>query len=131
MPTVFSQMTVIRISIIIIQCSGHKVRIEDEKILPLIKEKTDRKTQAQEMILESSIEDIAAYLTYQALGNKLHEIFGLSRLAEIAARFLHLEESEHKLEKIKKEVQLQYFRQRHELMDRNMRELFAARLAFR
>lgn len=83
------------------------------------------------LILESSIGDIAGYLVYLMLGQKFYEIFGLSRLAELAARFVHLEESGHKLEDLQKQLRLQYFRTRHELIDRNMRELFAARLAFK
>lgn len=84
-----------------------------------------------ELILESSVEDIVEYLFYLLLGYKLNEIFGLSRLAELSARFVHLEESKTKVEQLNKQLRLQYFRQRHELIDRSMRELFAARLAFK
>lgn len=83
------------------------------------------------IIMESSIEDIAGYLVYLLLGHKLYEIFGLSRLAELAARFVHLEDSKTKIERLNKQLKFQYFRLRHEIIDRNMRELFAARLAFR
>ncbi len=84
-----------------------------------------------EVIEESSLGDVAGYLIYILLGQKFYEIFGLSRLAEVAARFIHLEESGYKLDEIEGQLRLQYFRQRHELIDRNMRELFAARLSFR
>ena len=106
-------------------------RIKELDILPLIRASGTKSTLQSEVIMESSVEDVAAYLAYLLLGYRFYEIFGLSRLAEMAARFVHLEESGHKLEKIEKEVKLQYFRQRHELIDRNMRELFAARLAFK
>lgn len=84
-----------------------------------------------EIILESSLSDILEYWAYLYLGQKFFQIFGLGRLAELSARFVHLESSKTKIEQLNKELKLQYFRQRHELIDRNMRELFAARLAFK
>jgi ATP synthase F1 gamma subunit len=83
-----------------------------------------------EMILESRIEDIIEYLVYIWMGQKLYEIFGLSRLAEFSARFVHLEQSNQRLKEQDKKISLEYFRVRHELIDRNMRELFAARLLY-
>lgn len=83
------------------------------------------------IIVESSIEDIMEYLLYLSLGHKFYEIFGLARLAELSARFVHLEDSKTRIEQLNKQLKLQYFRQRHEFIDRNIRELFAARLAFR
>jgi ATP synthase F1 gamma subunit len=83
-----------------------------------------------EVILESSLSDILEYLVYLWIGQKLYEIFGLSRMAEFAARFVHLEESSQKLKELDTKTRLEYFRVRHELVDRNMRELFAARLLY-
>jgi len=80
-----------------------------------------------DFILESEIEDIFDYLVYVWLGRKIYEIFGFSRLAEFSARFVHLEASLQKLKEMNKKIQLQYFRIRHEIIDRNMRELFSAR----
>lgn len=82
------------------------------------------------IILESRPEDIIEYLVYIWMGQKFYEIFGLSRLSEFAARFVHLEESSQKLKDVEKNLRLQYFRVRHELIDRNMRELFSARLLY-
>lgn len=82
---------------------------------------------AFEIIMESRPEDIVEYLVYLWITQRFYEIFGLSCLAEFAARFLHLEESSQKLKKREEELKLQYFRVRHELIDRSMRELFAAR----
>lgn len=83
-----------------------------------------------EVLLESKLEDVIEYLIHTWMGQKLYEIFGLSRLAEFAARFVHLEESHQKLKDIDAKTRLEYFRVRHELIDRNMRELFAARLLY-
>jgi ATP synthase F1 gamma subunit len=107
-------------------------RIHIEQLLPFAGVKREKPLVIEEeVIMESSVYDTAAYLIYLLLGAKFYEIFGLSRLAEMAARFVHLEDSEQKLEKMERELRLQYSRQRHELIDRSMRELFAARLAFK
>ncbi len=107
-------------------------RIQNIQVLPLTQPAGAQSSVYRgEVIMESSAADIVGYLIYLFLGQKFYEIFGLSRLAEMAARFVHLEDSGHKLEDMEKQIQLQYFRQRHELIDRNMRELFASRLAFK
>jgi len=82
------------------------------------------------IIFESRPADIVEYVVNMWMGQKLYEAFGLSRLAEFAARYVHLEESTQKLKELDKKTQLQYFRARHEFIDRNMRELFSARLIF-
>ena len=76
------------------------------------------------------MDDVIEYLVYLWIGQKFYDIFGLSRLAEFAARYVHLEESLHKLKEMDGKLKLQYFRIRHELIDRNMRELFSARLLY-
>jgi ATP synthase F1 gamma subunit len=83
-----------------------------------------------DVIFESRVEDMAEYLAYIWVGEKLNEIFGLSRLAEFAARFIHLEGSAQRIKDMDKKLRLQYFRVRHELIDRNMRELFSARILY-
>jgi ATP synthase F1 gamma subunit len=111
-------------------------RVQAITVLPLTKADRIAKTQKSPAdsagpIIESDIDDILAYIARIYLGNKFSEIFGLSRLSEMSARFTHLENSKAKIEQMNKQMRLQYFRQRHELADRNLRELFAARLAFK
>jgi ATP synthase F1 gamma subunit len=89
------------------------------------------KASVRDAVLESKLEDILEYWIYLYMGQKFFQIFGLARLAELSARFAHLESSKTKIEQLNKELKLQYFRQRHELIDKNMRELFAARLVFK
>ncbi|MCM8800528.1 MAG: F0F1 ATP synthase subunit gamma [Candidatus Omnitrophica bacterium] len=107
-------------------------RVETLQLLPFVltEFKTKEAFSYKELILESSLEDVLEYLIYLLLGNKLYEIFTLSRLAELSARFMHLEESKTKIEQLNRQLRLQYHRQRHELIDRTMRELFGARLVF-
>ncbi len=83
-----------------------------------------------EVILESQLGDIIEYLIYIWMGQKFYEIFGLSRLAEFSARFVHLEDSLQRLKETDAKIRLEHFRVRHELIDRNMRELFSARLLY-
>lgn len=83
------------------------------------------------VITEAEMGDLLEYWIYLYLGQKFFQIFGLSRLAELSARFVHLESSKTKIDQLNKDLRLQYFRQRHEMIDKNIRELFAARLAFR
>jgi ATP synthase F1 gamma subunit len=82
------------------------------------------------IIHESKPDDSIEYLVHLWMGQKLFEIFGLSRLAEYAARYVHLEDSLQKLKTMDAKQKLEYFRVRHELIDRNMRELFSARLLY-
>ena len=80
-----------------------------------------------EVILESRPADVIEYCVYLWIEQKLSEIFVFSKLAEYAARFSHLERSAQRLKEMDQKLKMQYFRVRHEIIDRNMRELFAAR----
>ena len=80
-----------------------------------------------DILLETLPSDLIEYLTIVGLGQKFFDILQLSRLAELAARTIHLEESSQKVKEIDKKLQLQYFRARHEIIDQQMRELFTAR----
>ena len=90
--------------------------------------KDSKSSLMSEIIMESNFDDIVEYLVSLMLGQRIYEVFGLSRLSEFAARFVHLEESSQKLEKMDEKMQLEYFRARHEKVDCTMRELFAGRL---
>lgn len=107
-------------------------RIETFSFLPFRLEadssaQQERPPLLRDVILESRPEDIVEYCVYLWMGQKLTEIFISSRLAEFAARFAHLERSGQRLKEMDQTLKLQYFRIRHELIDRNMRELFATR----
>lgn len=81
----------------------------------------------KDILLESSEADIIEYVTYLWVGQKLFEIFQFSRLAEYAARVVHLEESSQRVKEIEQKLKLKYFRIHHEIIDQQMRELFTAR----
>jgi ATP synthase F1 gamma subunit len=100
------------------------------QLLPFLRSEIETSRAHEDIVMESSVDDIAWYLVYFVLGHRLNEVFGLSRLSELSARFVHLENCKTKIEQLNKQLKLQYFRQRHELIDRTMRELFAARVVF-
>ena len=81
-----------------------------------------------DIIMESASEDIVEYLVYLWLGQKLFEVFGLGRLAEVAARFMHAEDSSQKIKEMNSKLRMEFFRARHEIVDQQMRELTAARV---
>ena len=95
-------------------------RINKDSAVPLIN--------LDEFIQESSLVDCVEYLVFFWLGQRFYDLLGQARLAELAARFIHLEESSQRLEDLDKQLKLKYFRLKHELTDRSMRELFASRL---
>jgi ATP synthase F1 gamma subunit len=108
-------------------------RVETVSVLPYTPTSFEKLKSSQipaDIITESAMGDIVQYLVYLWLGQKFYEVFGLSRLAEFAARYVHLQDCAQKLKEMDKKLRLQYFRVRHELIDRNMRELFSARLLY-
>jgi len=106
-------------------------RVELVRVLPctewLRSGETPRGVPGGPVLLESHPGSVLEYLVWLWLGERLYEVFGMSRLAELAARSVHLEGSSQELQRRKQKLWLRYFRERHEVIDRSMRELFAAR----
>lgn len=82
------------------------------------------------LLLESPTSRLIEYLVWAWLEQKLVDVFGSSRLAELAARSVHLEGSCQELQRRKKKLMQRYFRERREIIDRGMRELFAAKSVY-
>ena len=106
-------------------------RIELIRVLPWMEwfrqGRVSRGVQGRPVLLESPPRNVLESLVWLWLGGTLVEVFSLSRLAELAARSMHLEGSAQELQRRGQKLWLRYFRERHEVIDRNMRELFAAR----
>jgi len=83
--------------------------------------------EARKVVVESSFQDMVGYLSSVWVASKLYEVFEDSKLAEFAARAMHLEESAQKLEKDHKRLKHQCFRAAHEMVDKSMRESFSSR----
>ncbi len=107
-------------------------RIEIARALPCMEWFRDRAgerlSMGEHVVLESSVNQLLEYLVWTWMGHKLNEVFSMSRLAEMAARAVHLEGSSQELQRRRRALWLKYFRQRHEVIDRNLRELFGARV---
>jgi len=87
-----------------------------------------REKSAVNILWESRVEGVVEYVVTEWLGHRLDQILALSRLAELAARVVHLEGSYQELLRLGKKLKLQYFRARHEVIDRSMREIYASQL---
>jgi ATP synthase F1 gamma subunit len=82
--------------------------------------------EATKVIVESSLNDMLEYLAGVWVSSKLYEVFEDSKLAEFSARAMHLEGSQQKVEKEYKRVKHLASKAAHELIDKGMRESFAA-----
>ena len=86
--------------------------------------------QAVGMLWESDPASIVEYVVTGWLAHRLDEIFAMSRLAELAARAIHLEGSYQELIRQGKKLRASYLRTRHEVIDRSIREISASQLMF-
>ena len=82
---------------------------------------------ARKVIVESSYDDIVTYLAGVWVTSRLYEIFEDGKLAEFGARAMHLEGSLQKVEKEYSQVRQRVTKATHELVDKGMRESFAAK----
>lgn len=82
---------------------------------------------ARRVVVESSFSDMAEYLAGVWVTTKLCEIFEDSKLAEFSARAMHLEGSHQKVSKDFKTIKQKCAKATHELIDKGMRESFAAK----
>ena len=68
------------------------------------------------------------YLVEEMVLQNLIEILDKSKLAEFAARAIHLEKSGRDLVDKEKELMFRYFRAYHELIDKGTREIFSSQI---
>lgn len=108
-------------------------QVTAEPLLPVTEweGKSGSRFASAQVIWESRPEEVVEYAAIQQIGHRLATLFGLSRLAELAARAVHLEWSSQELQRLGKQLRHLYFRSRHEGIDRSMREIFATQLLVR
>jgi F-type H+-transporting ATPase subunit gamma len=80
-------------------------------------------------IFEPFRDRVVDYLVRTWLVLRIHDIFWHSKLSELAARALHLDASIDELKDMKRSIQQQYFRSKHEIADRTIRDVFGGRRA--
>ncbi len=97
------------------------------KALPKQGQEPRRISREEQFLMESPVEDIIAYLTELWTSERLYALFWHSKLSELAARTLHLEESHQELGKERRRLHHLYSRLMHEETDRNIREIVSAR----
>lgn len=104
-----------------------------ERLLPCVSwlPKDRRIRDSRQPIWESHPADVLQYLTEKWIGQRMFDIFGMSRISEYAARSMHLEGSYQELLRIGKKLKLQYLKARHEVIDKSMREIFSAQLLYK
>ncbi|HLD35923.1 MAG TPA: F0F1 ATP synthase subunit gamma [Planctomycetota bacterium] len=79
-------------------------------------------------LFEPSSHKVLDYLLKTYLAYKIYDIFWQAKLSEFAARSMHLDGSMQELTDMKKGIQSQYFRSKHEITDRTIRDIFGGRM---
>jgi F-type H+-transporting ATPase subunit gamma len=103
-------------------------QIESEILLPLpLPLATVTKTN-EEIIIEPGFNSVIEGCVKLWLGFRMYQIFWSSKLAEFAARIMHLEASMQELKRINQHLELEYFKYLHSISDKAIREISASRL---
>lgn len=87
----------------------------------------EKEEKIKNIVIESSPKKILDYLVGMWMTYKLYEVFEDSKLAELSARMVSLEESYSSLKRQVEILKYRYFRSYHEMIDKGMREIFAAK----
>ncbi len=103
---------------------------EIENLLPL-ERKQNFVPKGREILVEPNIKSVLKGWIKLWLDFRLYHIFWSSKLAEFAARIMHLEGSVQELTRINQHLRMEYFKYLHGLSDKSIRELSAARVVRR
>ncbi len=103
-------------------------QIESETLLPLPPPSLNPDVKKEDIIIEPSRSLVIEGWAKLWLGFRLYQIFWSSKLAEFAARIMHLEASLQELKRINQHLELEYFKYLHGLSDKTIREISASRL---
>jgi len=101
---------------------------EFESLLPLSRTVSAPPGAPLEILIEPDFKAVIESWIKSWLDFRLYQIFWSSKLAEFAARVMHLEGSVQELGKINSHLRMEYFKYLHGLSDKSVRELTAARL---
>ena len=102
-------------------------QVELEALLPIPETRGAAKP-VKNLLIEPDINSAIEGWMKAWLDFRLYQIFWSSKLAEFAARIMHLEGSAQELNKINSHLRMEYFKYLHGLSDKSIRELTAARL---
>jgi len=105
-------------------------QVEIENLLPL-ERKENFVPKGREILIEPNIKSVLEGWIKLWLDFRFYHIFWSSKLAEYAARIMHLEGSVQELTRINQNLRMEYFKYLHGLSDKSIRELSAARMVRR
>lgn len=91
-------------------------------------EKRRQVVDREDVIAESELADMIAYLIDAWITEVLFEVFEESKLSEFSARIIRLEESHQSLLEERKKLKYQLFRARREKISKGMRDMFSAQI---
>ena len=103
-------------------------QVELEALLPLAQPASPLLKPPKDLLVEPDVRMVIEGLIKVWLDFRLYQIFWSSKLAEFAARIMHLEGSSQELGKINGNLRMEYFKYLHGLSDKFIRELSASRL---
>lgn len=107
--------------------------ITEETLLPfsVTETATTPRDRASAVLLEPSPEHAAAALGKLWVTHRIANILIDTKLAELAARIMHLEESSNQLTEMRNKLRLSFFKEVHAVNDKSIREISAAKLMVR
>jgi len=103
-------------------------QVELESLLPLSRAVSAPPRSLLNILIEPDFKAVIEGWIKCWLDFRLYQIFWSSKLAEFAARVMHLEGSMQELGKINSHLRMEYYKYLHGLSDKSVRELTAARL---
>lgn len=90
-----------------------------------------RVLRARDVLIEPAPGKVVDYMARAWLMQRLYDMLWESKLAECAARIVHLEGSHEEILNSNKKLMHEYFKHLHAKSDKNIREIFASRLKWR
>jgi len=103
-------------------------QVEFEILFPLSRLVGTAGRRLEHLLVEPDAKEVIKGWIKCWLDFRLYQIFWSAKLAEFAARIMHLEGSVQELGKISSHLHMEYFKYLHNLSDKSIRELTAARL---
>jgi F-type H+-transporting ATPase subunit gamma len=101
---------------------------ELEALLPLSQDQSSARKPLVNLLIEPDVESVIKGWIKVWLDFRFYQIFWSAKLAEFAARIMHLEGSVQELGKINTHLRMEYFKYLHGLSDKSIRELSASRI---
>ena len=114
-------------------------KIESVNLLPYVPSRTPtnkedeagqlrKKREQMSVLVEPGKEPIKKTFVELWVGYKLLEVFLSAKLAEYAARIMHLEGSWQEISHLKEGIMFDYFCERHAIQDQTIREISASKV---